>query len=103
MSHYAISISTDALDQEYHVVLRGPGIDLDGRSYVFATSPRALAFAETVNFAYEQGLLDGMRRAPREDGRLLVVTGTTPDNMVIGPEGWWAQLRRRCSRYSRRP
>ena len=100
MSHYAISFSTDALDQEYHVVLRGPGIDLDGRRYVFATSPRALAFAETVNFAYEQGLRDGMRRTQSDDGRLLVVTGTTPDNMVIRLEGWWARLKRRCLAWS---
>ena len=96
MSHYAISISTDAIDQEYHVVLRGPGIDLDGRRYVFATSPRALAFAETVNFAYEQGMRDGMRRIKREDGRLLVVTGTTPDNVEIRVESWWQRVKRRC-------
>ncbi len=84
MSHYAISFSTDA----------------HGRSYVFATSPRALAFAETVNFAYEQGLRDGMRRTQSDDGRLLVVTGTTPDNMVIRLEGWWARLKRRCLAWS---
>ena len=96
MSHYAITISADAVDQEYRVVLRGPGIDMDGRRYIFATAPRCVAFAEAVNFAYEQGLRDGLRRTKGDDGRLLVVTGTTPDNMAIRREGWWPLLKRRC-------
>ena len=96
MSHYAITVSADAIDQEYLVVLRGPGIDLDGRRYVFATAPRVVAFAETVNFAYEQGLRDGLRRAHEEQSRLWLVTGTTPENMAIRREGWWLRLKRRC-------
>jgi len=94
MSHYAISVSPDEASHEFRVVLRGPGIDSDGRRYVFRNTYRCKAFVEAVNFAYEQGLRDGLLRGG-ENGRLLFVSGTTPDNMVIRPEGRWAQFKRR--------
>jgi len=38
-----------------------------GRRYVFASKDRCATFVEAVNFAYEQGLRDGLRR--RGQGR----------------------------------
>jgi len=96
MSHYVISISPDEIGHEFRVVLRGPGIDSEGHSYVFATTHRCAVVAEAVNFAYEQGLRDGMRRTRNEQGRLLLVTGASPENLDIRTEGWWSQLKRRC-------
>ncbi len=95
MSQYDITISPDEVGLEFRVVLRGPGIDPDGRRYVFATTHRCAAFVDAVNFAYERGLRDGMRRTKSDEGRLLLVTGTTPDNMAIRPEDWWSRLKRR--------
>jgi hypothetical protein len=50
---------------------------------------------EAVNFAYRQGLRDGLRHGENGSGELYVVSGTTPDNMVIRREGWWARVKRR--------
>ena len=96
MSHYVISISPDEVGHEYRVLLRGPGIDSDGHRYIFATTHRCAVFAEAVNFAYEQGLRDGMRRTRNEQGRLLLVTGASPENLDIRTEGWWSRLKRGC-------
>jgi len=96
MSHYVISISPDEVGHEYRVLLRGPGIDSDGHRYIFATTHRCAVFVEAVNFAYQQGLRDGMGLARNEQGRLLVVTGTSPDNVAIRTEGWLSRLKRRC-------
>lgn len=94
MTQYAISISPNEVTHEYQVLLRGPGIE-DGRPYVFCNTERCATFVEAVNFAYRQGLRDGRRG--REDRRedLYVVTGTTPENMTIRREGWWARVKRR--------
>ena len=97
MSHYAITVSPDEVSQEFKVVLRGPGLGSDGRRYVFATEDRCATFAEAVNFAYKQGLRDGLRSAKTEAERLLLVTGTTPDNMTIRLESWWSRFMRRLS------
>ena len=96
MSHYVITVSPDEVGHEFRVVLRGPGIDSDGHRYIFATTHRCAVFAEAVNFAYEQGLRDGMRRTRNEQGRLLLVTGTSPENIAIRTEGWWSRMKRRC-------
>ena len=96
---YDISISPpDEISQEYRVMLRGPGIDGDGRPYVFRSSERCATFVEAVNFAYRQGLRDGHRRAENCNEDLYVVTGTTPDNMVIRRAGWWDRIKRRLLR-----
>ena len=95
MTHYNITVSPDEVSREFDCMLRGPGIDPDGRRYVFATTHRCAAFVEAVNFAYEQGLRDGLRRGRVDDGRMLVVTGSTPENMAVRPESRWSQVRRR--------
>jgi hypothetical protein len=77
------------------VLLRGPGIDGDGRTYVFRSQERCASFVEAVNFAYRQGLRDGIRHVENRGGELLLVSGTTPDNMVIRRAGWWARVKRR--------
>ncbi len=93
MSTYQITIRPDAETEEYNVVLQGPGLGSDGLRYVFANTYRATAFAEAVNFAYQQGLRDG-KRANLTDDRLLVVTGTTPENMTVRREHWWSRIAR---------
>ena len=94
MSTYQITIRPDIETEEYNVVLQGPGLASDGLRYVFANTYRATAFAEAVNFAYQQGLRDG-KRANLTDDRLLIVTGTTPENMSVRRERWWRRLLRR--------
>ena len=89
MSQYAITISPDEASREYNVRLCGPGIDSEGRRYVFANTSRCATFIEAVNFAYQQGLRDGLAATE------WVVTGTTPDNMAIRRDGWWARWKRR--------
>lgn len=98
VSLYDITVVPDSETEEFKVVLHGPGIDSEGRRYIFANTYRCTAFAEAVNFAYQQGVRDARREARQataEDGRMLVVSGTTPDNMTLCREGWWQQLRRR--------
>jgi len=94
MSHYAITISPAEATKEFDVLLRGPGIDSAGRRYTFINTHRCVAFAEAVNFAYEQGLRDGLRQRESESGRLLVVSGATPDTLEVRPEGPWSRFRR---------
>jgi hypothetical protein len=94
MSNYAITIAPDEVGHEYQVVLRGPGLDADGRRYVFATTHRCAAFVEAVNFAYQQGRRDAQRRTRSYEGRFLVVTGATPESLAIRPEAWWPRLKR---------
>ena len=93
MSNYTIDVSPDQISHEFEVLLRGPGLKPDGRRYVFANTYRCRAFVEAVNFAYRQGLRDGSFVAGGD--RLMVVAGTTPENMNIRPEGWVARLKRR--------
>lgn len=95
MPEYDITVSRDGAGCEYRVVLRGPGIETDGRPYVFATPNRCSAFIEAVNFAYQQGLRDGMRRKRETDESVLIVRGTTPDNMTVRVEGRWERWKRR--------
>jgi hypothetical protein len=95
MTQYDISISPDEVNHEYRVLLRGPGIDENGKSYVFISPERCATFVEAVNFAYRQGLRDGLRHGENGSGEVYVVSGTTPDNMVIRREGWWARMKRR--------
>jgi hypothetical protein len=96
MPQYKIDIRPDDAIQEFEVTLHGPGIDLNGRRYIFRHAERAEAFAETVNLAYQQGFRAGVRSATKESRQFLLVTGTTPDNMNIVPENWWAKLKRHC-------
>jgi hypothetical protein len=95
MTQYDISISPDEVNHEYRVLLRGPGIDENGKSYVFISPERCATFVEAVNFAYRQGLRDGLRHGENGSEELYVVSGTTPDNIVIRREGWWARVKRR--------
>jgi hypothetical protein len=94
MSNYAIIISPDDATHEFNVRLQGPGIDPQGRPYVFASPQRCAAFVEAVNFAYQQGLRDGMRRKPDGD-RLPFITGATPENMTFRFESRWSRWKRR--------
>jgi hypothetical protein len=95
MSTYHVTISPAG--EEIHLLLRGPGIQESGRQYVFANTARCAAFADAVNFAYEQGLRDGLRRraGDRQD-RLLIVSGAHPDELRLRPERCWERLRRRA-------
>lgn len=95
MTKYDISVSQDEINHEYLVLLRGPGIDGSGRQYVFISEDRCATFLDAVNFAYRQGLRDGARRTDSGPDEFFVVSGTTPDNLEIRPEGWWARTRRR--------
>ena len=94
MSNYQISISP-APEEEVLAMLQGPGLRPDGKAFVFATPQRARAFAEAVNFAYEQGVRDGLRRAEQQDGRTWMVCGHTPDTLAARPERWRDRVRRR--------
>jgi len=101
MPHYLITMAP-APFSEVATRLLGPGIQPDGKAYVFASTERARAFAEAVNFAYEQGLRDGMRRraagcGPRDD-RLLMVCGRTPDTLSSRRESLWERFTRRRRR-----
>jgi hypothetical protein len=95
MSNYAIAISPDEVAKEYNVVLHGPGLGSDGRPFVFRSPERCATFIEAVNFAYRQGLSDGRQASSREDNRLWVVTGATPEDLDACPEGWLPRLKRR--------
>jgi hypothetical protein len=66
--------------------LRGPGLDRQGRAYVFRN---------TYRFAYEQGLRAGARGAKNREGESLLATGATPETVAIRPEGRWSRLKRR--------
>lgn len=95
MQDYSISIAPDEATREYEVLLHGPGIGADGRRYVFANTQRCAAFAEAVNFAYRQGARDGRRQALNEAGEpLMVVSGSTPESLIITRENWWQRVRR---------
>ena len=92
---YSFSITADEASHEYEVLLRGPGIDSAGRRFVFANKDRCAAFAEAVNFAYRQGLRDGRRRALDEaDEPLMMVSGSTPESLLVRSETWLQRLRR---------
>jgi hypothetical protein len=95
MSHYAITIAPEEASQEYEVTLRGPGLDSSGRRYIFANTYRCGVFIEAVNFAYEQGRRDALRMRKNQEGEVWIVTGSTPEDVGIRREGWWAQLKRR--------
>jgi len=94
LTQYDISISPDEASHEYQVLLRGPGME-NGREYVFRNTERCASFVEAVNFAYRQGLRDGRRRVENSTGQVFVVSGTTPENMMIRREGWFAKVKRR--------
>jgi hypothetical protein len=96
MNQYKIDIRRDEEIQEFEVTLHGPGLDSDGQRYIFRNPDRAEAFAETVNFAYQQGFRAGVQSTTKESRRVLLVTGTTPDNVNIEPEGWWRRVNRYC-------
>ena len=96
MPQYEVSLSPAG--EEINLLLQGPGIQEDGRVYVFANLARCAAFAEAVNFAYRQGVRDGMRRAnAASSDRLLVVAGRHPDSLCVRTETWWEALKRRFS------
>ena len=86
MSHYVISISPDEVGHEYRVLLRGPGIDSDGHRYIFATTHRCAAFAEAVNFAYEQGLREPTLRTAFKLAEVLGVPVEEFKNGVAAEE-----------------
>ena len=95
MMPYDITISPEEINHEYRVMLRGPGIEESGKPYVFRNTERCTTFIEAVNFAYQQGLRDGRRHVENRSGDVYVVTGTTPDNMLIRRESLWERLKRR--------
>jgi hypothetical protein len=95
MTNYAIAVSPDEVAKEYNVVLHGPGLGRDGRTFVFRSPERCATFIEAVNFAYQQGLRDGRASSSRDEGRLWVGTGASPEDLAASPEGWLQQLKRR--------
>ena len=96
MSNYQISLSP-APEEEVLALLQGPGIQPDGKTFVFATPQRARAFAEAMNFAYRQGVCDGMRRREESDYRTWMVCGPTPETLAVRPESWRERVARRWS------
>jgi len=98
MMPYDITIAPDEINHEYRVKLRGPGIEGNGKTYVFRNTQRCATFLDAVNFAYQQGLRDGRRNAQNCNTDVYVVTGTTPENMLIRRETLWGLLRRRWLR-----
>jgi hypothetical protein len=78
------------VDGEVGVTLEGPGIDFGGKRYQFINMQRGAAFIEAVNFAYEQGVRDGLRISanalPLEVDAPLYVSGSTPDSLHTRPE-----------------
>ena len=100
MPDYSISIAPDQTQSEYEVVLHGPGIDAEGRHYIFASKQRCASFAEAVNFAYRQGFRDGRQAATADErGELTMISGTTPENLVARRETWYQRIRRRMRRH----
>lgn len=98
MQRYLITMSPELDGREVELVLRGPGIQRDGRRYVFASPGRCKNFIEAVNYAYEQGLKDGAEGAEskRNTGcRLMLVAGRTPHDLYLRPERWWERALRR--------
>ena len=93
MQDYSISIVPDETTREYEVVLHGPGIGASGRRYIFRNAERCAAFAEAINFAYRQGVREGRRQTLNEVGEpLLVVSGSTPESLLIRRENWWQRM-----------
>jgi hypothetical protein len=85
--HYEISISP-SVEREVLAVLQGPGLMPDGKPFIFASPARARAFAEAVNFAYEQGKRDALRSTALQVSRKFLVCGRTPETLVLRPERW---------------
>lgn len=96
---YQIEISRMPEGDELQVLLQGPGLQSNGKRYVFRNMDRCRAFADAVNFAYEHGVRDGMRRACMpvncNNDRLLLVSGSTPESLMLRRENWWERMRRR--------
>jgi hypothetical protein len=97
MQPYVIAVSPKR-DPEVRVTLQGPGIDPGGVPYVFATEARVELFLEAVNFAYQQGIEEGLRRASgtREqvDRSVVVVAGRHPESLVARRENSWERITR---------
>ena len=101
MTQYQITMSSS--NGEYEVVLQGPGLGQTGKQYVFRNTERCQTFIDAVNFAYQQGLRDGARGVrPLVDERRIVVSGATPETLVLRCETWWERLSRRWVRESAR-
>ena len=101
VQRYLITMSPEPDGHEVEVVLQGPGIQQNGRRYVFASPTRCRNFIEAVNFAYQQGVQDGAERerSKRNAGtRLMLVAGRTPDDLHLRPERWWEWALRRWRR-----
>src|SRR5262249_57011701 len=93
---YLITIEKQP-DEELGVVLQGPGIDpVEGRRYVFATAERCRTFIQAVNFAYAQGVSEGLRTAASRGASrsTLVVSGRTPETLFAREETACERLRR---------
>jgi len=93
---YLITIEKQP-DEELGVLLQGPGIDpAAGKRYIFANPERCRTFIQAVNFAYAQGVSEGLRMArSRSDRRgTLVVSGRTPETMFVREETVWERVRR---------
>jgi hypothetical protein len=95
MMLYDITISPEESNHEYRVLLRGPGIEGNGKRFVFRNTQRCTTFLDAVNFAYQQGLRDGRRDAQSFNTDVYLITGTTPDNMIIRRESFWERVKRR--------
>jgi hypothetical protein len=95
MQNYAVAITPDEESSEFDVQLTGPGLDHSGRRFIFRNRERALKFETTINFVYEEGIREGMRRAHEGSGRHWVVSGYVPDQLTLRRESLWTALRRR--------
>jgi hypothetical protein len=95
MRNYAATIAPDEKSAEFDVQLTGPGLDQAGRRFIFRSRERALKFENTINFAYEQGIREGVRRAHEARERHWVVSGYLPDQLALRRESVWTALWRR--------
>ena len=97
MQPYVIAMSPKP-DEEVKVVLQGPGIDPSGKSYVFATPARCELFVDALNFAYAQGIEEGLRLAAKSradvDHSVVVISGRHPETLMARPENRWEHVKR---------
>jgi hypothetical protein len=101
MEPYVITIEEQPGELDIRVTLRGPGIDpATGQHYVFISKERCRTFIQAVNFAYAQGLSDGLRTGwaqsedPMASGATLMVSGRDPESLFLRKEKLGERIRR---------
>jgi hypothetical protein len=60
---YRIITAAQTARQEFDVTIIGPGIEPAGRRFVFVSRERAERYLTLLNFAYAQGISEGLALA----------------------------------------